>query len=35
MHFVRNLLSVLDPASAVFISRKGNKNMLATFDSRP
>ncbi len=28
LHYVRNLLSVLDPSSAVFISRKGNKNML-------
>ena len=29
VHYVPNLLSVLDPASAVFISRKGNENMPA------
>lgn len=33
-HFAHKNLSTLNPASTVFISRKGNKNMPAAFDSR-
>lgn len=33
-HFVKILLSTLDPASAVFSSKKRAKNMPAAFDSR-